>query len=285
MSIAAFRGARVSRTSLAAAVAACLLGTAACGRESAASDGPSARRLCVTGTLRASGGVARSLDSRACAVRDGIRYADYRLALQGGRGYLVTLTDRRDTTGRHSRHRRFDAALLSGDSAPRVLLRGTPYDEREPNRTISQLFFIAPDTAPYLLRVRGHGPRDRGAYALRIRPCGGGRLRLGVAASGMLDARSCLEQMSFGADSGYADLWWIHLSAGERLRVRITARGRAPLFLRLHGPGLRGDEGSGDVDRLAYTASDGGEYTLLVGQTAFAPGPMPYTLRATRMGF
>ena len=32
-------------------------------------------------------------------------------------------------------------------------------------------------------------------------------------------------------------------------------------------------------------ASDGGEYTLLVGQTAFAPGPVPCTLRAERAGF
>lgn len=231
------------------------------------------------------GSVVRSLDRHACVVPNGERYADYRVGLQGGRGYLVTLTDRHDTTGRHPRHRRFDAELLSGDSTPRVLLRGTPYDERDPNRTISQLFFIAPDTALFVLRVQGHEPSDRGAYAVYVQRCGGGVLRLGVAASGMLDARSCLEQMSFGADSGYADLWRLHLSAGERLRVRITARGRAPLFLRLRGPGMRGDEGTGDVDRLAFTARDGGTYTLLVGQTAFAPGPMPYTLRATRARF
>jgi hypothetical protein len=269
----------------AAAAVACALLLLACGRDSAASDGAGLPRSCLAGTLGTPGGAARTLDRGSCLVPDGVRFADFRLPLSGGSAYLVIVSDRRDTTGRHRRHRRFDAELLSGGGNDRVLLRGTPYEGREPSRTISQLFFIAPDTAVYTLRVRGHEPTDRGAYAVSVQPCGGGSLRPGSTVSGVLDARSCLEQMSFGADSGHADLWRVHLSAGQRLRVRITARGRAPLYLRLSGPGLRGDEGTGDVDRLSFTASDGGEYTLLVGQTAFAPGPTPYTLRATRAGF
>lgn len=237
---------------------------------------------CTTDTLDAAHAVRSTLDRGACPAPNGDAYVDAVTQLAGGQAYLVRALDLPDTIG-GSRHRRFDATLLSpADSgAPRVLLRGTPFEERDPNHTISQLFFIAPATGTYLVRVRGHEPRDRGPFALTEQHCGGGTLALGRTSDSSLGAGSCLEEMSFGADSGYADLWRLHLDADQRVAISLFDDGRGPFYLRLAGPGLRGGEAAGDVNRLRFTPRRGGDYTLLVGELGFHAAPRAYAVRAT----
>lgn len=253
-----------------------------CGSESAASEGEHRAAACVMGAIGVDSAVARTvagtLAGGACPRANGVRYADFTVHLAGGRAYLVRAAGRRDTTSR--RHHEYDVALLTAEARPRELLAGTPFDARDPSRSLSQLFFIAPADSTYAIRVSGRAARDRGAFALSVRRCGGGTLGLGRAMRGVLGPASCLEQMSFGADSGYADLWRIHLSPRQKVRVRVTTSARVPLYVQMRGPGLSGDERDGDVGRLTFTARQGGDYTVLVGQTAYDSLPHAYGIRA-----
>ena len=92
---------------------------------------------------------------------------------------------------------------------------------------------------------------------------------------------SCLEQMSFGADSGYADLWRIHLASDQRVTISLLSDGRGPMYLHIRGPGLAGEGQGGDENRLRFTARLGGDYTVLVGQLDFDPAPHPYAIRVS----
>jgi hypothetical protein len=250
----------------------------ACGGASA-SEHANQLGPCIVGDLTAGATRAGTLDVGSCPTHDGRRYADYGLLLSAGQSYLIVVTDRRDTTRRHPAHRRFDAALYSGDRTPSRLLDASTYQGRDPQHTISQLFFVAPRTAQYMLRVHGHEAQDRGAYSVVARPCGGGTLTVGVTSQGTLTPASCLEQMSFGADSGYADLWTVRLAPRQNVTIRVTSQNGVPLYIRAFGPELTTTESDGDVDRLEFTAREGGRYSVLVGQTAFDRRSYPYTIR------
>ncbi|HEU4643627.1 MAG TPA: hypothetical protein VFS44_14315 [Gemmatimonadaceae bacterium] len=250
----------------------------ACGRDSAASEGSDRPPGCVVGALAPDVARTGSLDAGACAVRDGGRYADYSLHLDGGRPYLITATGRPDSASK--RTRRYDVALLTSDAHPRELLAGSAFDGRAPERSQSQLFFVAPADGVYIVRVSGRKQEDGGPFALSVRACGGGTLAFRAARTGTLGKGSCLEQMRFGADSGFADLWRIHLAPRQKVRVRVRSAARVPPYVRIHGPGLHGDEADGDVGRLTFTARQGGNYTVLVGQTVFDSIPRAYTIRA-----
>jgi hypothetical protein len=191
--------------------------------------------------------------------------------------------DQPDSSGGRTPHRRFDATLLSPAADSGVievpLLAATPFEGRDPAHTISQLFFIAPATSSYTVRVRGHDPRDRGALSLAEQECGGATLDVGQTSASTLGAGSCLEQMSFGADSGYADLWRLHLAPDQTVAISLLSEERGPTYLHIAGPGLAGTEAAGDVNRLRFTARLGGDYTVLVGQLDFDRTAHPYAIR------
>lgn len=261
-----------------AALAILPIAMSACGRDSAASEASDRPPGCVVGALAMHGVRTGSLDTGACAMRDGGRYADYSLRLDGGHAYLISAAGRPDSASK--RTRRYDAALLTSDAHPRELLAGSAFDARAPEGSQSQLFFVAPADDVYTVRVSGRKPEDRGSFALTVRACGGGTLGFGAVRTGTLGTGSCLEQMRFGADSGFADLWRIHLAPRQKVHMRIRSAARVPPYVRIHGPGLTGDEAEGDVGRLTFTARQGGDYTVLVGQTAFDSIPHAYTIRA-----
>ncbi|MBX6333426.1 MAG: hypothetical protein IRY91_16380, partial [Gemmatimonadaceae bacterium] len=210
------------------------------------------------------------------------RYADYTVQLTGGAGYLIVVGERRDTARAHPRRHRFDAALRSPAPALDLLLDGSTYEVGAPPRTISQLLFIAPSSGPYVVRVSGHEANDRGAYTIAVRRCGGGTLPLQVTRRGALTSASCLEQVSFQGDSGYADLWSVHLDPQQGVVIRATASSGSPLYLRVVGPGLATREGDSDIGRLRFTARDGGTYTIVVAARSLSPGRRPYTIRVDK---
>jgi hypothetical protein len=210
------------------------------------------------------------------------RYADYAVQLTGGTSYLIVAGERPDTAAAHPRPHRFDAALRSPAPALDLLLDGTTYEVGRPPRTISQLLFIAPSSGRYAVRVSGHEASDRGAYTVAVRQCGGGTLPLQVTRRGALTSASCLEQVSFRGDSGYADLWSMHLGARQSVVIRATASSGSPLYLRVVGPGLATREGDSDIGRLRFTARDGGTYTVVVAARSVSPGRRPYTNRVDK---
>lgn len=273
---------RKRRASLVVAALACA--AAACQRQAAATERGDEARECVSDTLAPGRALAGGLSDDRCRLHGGGRYADFALPLQGGRAYLLRVTDRADSSRRHQRARGYDAALFTSGPHPRELLGGTVFDARATGHFDSQLLFIAPATGRYLVRVRGREPADEGEFTLSARSCGGGELPLRVQRAGTLGPSSCLERMRFGDDSGYADLWSIRLAPRERVRVRAMSASHAPLYLRIRGPGVGGDESNGDVDRLVFTAQQGGDYTVLVGQTAYDARPSRYTIRAEELG-
>lgn len=249
-----------------------------CGSESAASEGENRPAACVIGSIGVDSARAGTLAGGVCPESNGVRYADFAVRLAGGHAYLVLAAGRPDSSARG--HREYDVALLTGDARPRELLAGTPFDSRVPSRSRSQLFFVAPRDTVYTVRVSGREARDRGPFEVAVQRCGGGTLTLNREMRGTLGPTSCLEQMSFGADSGFADLWHVHLGARQKIRIRVTTSARVPLYVQMRGPGLAGDERDGDVGRLTFTARQGGEYTLLVGQTAYDSIPHAYGIRA-----
>lgn len=273
-SLRSFRQSAATLPALALLVAA----SWACGSESAASEGRDRPPACPRGALAVDSARAGSLAAGACSLRDGVWYADYSLHLDGGRAYLIVAVNRADSASR--REQRYDVSLLTGDARPRALLTGSPFDARTPEQSLSQLFFVAPADDVYTVRVSGRQPEDQGRFALSARACGGGTLTFGAAGAGTLGAASCLEQMRFGADSGFADLWRIHLAPRQTVRVRVTSSARVPPYVRIRGPGLAGDEADGDVGRLTFTARQGGDYAVLVGQTAYDARMHAYTIRA-----
>jgi hypothetical protein len=263
------------------------VGVTGCGHDSSASGGrdrdssvAALELRCTAGELRPGEARTATLGISSCTAAGGLRYADHEVRLAGARGYTVVVTAH-PGSDRHGVPW-FDVALFTAEGEPRLLLAGSTYRRRDPAGMLSELLFVAPDTARYAIRVQGHRREDRGTYAISVRACGGGRLDTRLAAHGVLSPASCVMRTGFGSDSGYVDLWTLHLDPRQSVAIRATSANGIPLSLRIRGPELSDREVDADVDRLRFTARSGGEYTVLVAQPAAGRRTTRYSIRVDR---
>ena len=211
---------------------------AACSNDN--STGPDPRN-CTAGSIASGDTKTGTLNNTSCLrydweySRDSAFYASYDVKLDSGKAYMFNLQGTPVPTF-------FDATLelVAADKSTGVdVLLAISDDEGLLGG--SNLYFIAPGSGTFSLRVSGYDKSDTASYVLKARSCKVPTPAIVdslIASSQLLEAGDCmLEKPRFSNDSSPIQLYSIKFAPNETKSVVVTTTAFNP-GIQMFGPGF-----------------------------------------------
>lgn len=222
----------------------------ACSSDELAPVGPDPQG-CTKGSIQVGDTKTGSIGASSCAMydwyweEDSVNFESYNVTVEKGKGYLFTLSGDEPAErelGLVSRN------SVNGDSASIYLAVQEAYDEANP----SQIYFVAPVTGTYSLRVFNDEVGDSFDYTLTARECTPRAIDIGGAYANdtaSLSSDDCtLEEPYFNWMSregvwsyapSHVALYTVYMNGYSPRKITVQSDDFAPSFM-LEGPGFDG---------------------------------------------
>jgi hypothetical protein len=203
------------------------------------STGPDPRN-CTAGTIGDNQTRTGHLGAASCTRydweyrQDSMHYVSYDVQLQQGKGYLFNLQNDSVTVN-------WDAVLeLAGTDVNTGEEQLLLVSDDEGPMNFSQMYFIAPASGTYSLRVMGYDMVDTANYVLQSRRCdppiGPVTDTLNAPVQTLALGGCVLEKPEFADDSTYMQLYTIDIGPNETKTITVSSNAFNPGF-QIFGPG------------------------------------------------
>lgn len=234
------------------------------------------------------------LGGASCSFRDAVWLGDstfydsYTVQVTAGKAYQFTVRAPNDTTD-------YVLELMgTGSSAGQEELLAVADDEG--GGYDPQMYFIAPESGVYSLRVMGYSLADTSAYTLSARECAARATVVTTFSANdqRLQSSDCVWGAPyFSPDSAHVALYTIQMDSNTHRSITVTSSDFTPALF-VAGPGfdalchLQTCAGAaiaygGDSVTTLLEAGRTGGYTLAVGTTSYTGGGT-FTLRVGAAG-
>jgi hypothetical protein len=269
-----------------------------CSSDATSLAGPDAKE-CTKGSIAPGDSKSGELTDQSCVrydyaySQDSVHYDAYTFTAVKGQGYWFALdaanhTDYWDAV--------MELASIDPSTGDEQLLAIS--DDEGPNN-YSRIYFIAPVSGTFSLRVAGYDFSDTSAYVLEARACNSplpaitGDL---AATSQTLESSDCVvAEPEFAGDSSHVKLYSIHIGPNETKTITVSADAFLP-GLQIYGPGWGvscdyeyqgcggGSVGAGEASSATITLTASGDWNCYYGCVP-ANWPGDYTLAVGAANF
>ena len=240
---------------------------------------------CARGSIALEQTIQGQLFSGDCQAS--VYYETYTFAAEQGKAYFFHMKDVGESLAADSLGD-FDTYIeIYGDNeTPAGLLAANDDGGGGRFHHNAELFFAAPTSGTFKLRARGWSSNDTGFYALSLRGCDFQRIDGVGSVTASLDTDDCLvHSVPYSSDSGYADMYSVHFTAGETKRIRLTSTTNSFRPVLALGTNWRNEDSYADswpgMAEITMTARLDGEYLIYAGtDNVFTGGAYELTVEA-----